>query len=233
MKKLIMITMLVSSICYADFKSEDEVSMVTTGGNTEVKTYVGKTNNSYTWGENIIALKGNYTYGEAGERRNIERWDALLKYDRVLEKKMSLFVSELIEANRFAGIDRRYNTDVGMKYTLIKNEYNETSAEAGYRYTFEKQYNNGAPDNNDSKGRLFVETNHKFNKIVSGKLWVEYLPNFTDTEDYLINIEPSFSVVLTSLLSLKISYLWNYDNEPVLGNGKHDYTYTTGLLAKF
>jgi putative salt-induced outer membrane protein len=84
-----------------------------------------------------------------------------------------------------------------------------------------------------SKARLYAETSHQFNKSVSAKLWMEYIPNFDEGEDYLLNIEPSLTTVLTSILSFKTSYTWNYDNLPSTGKAKADYTLKVSLVAKF
>jgi putative salt-induced outer membrane protein len=233
LRLIFLIISLVSFHVSAEFSSEDSLSLVQTGGNTNVKTYLAASKNAYTLGKNIFKLNGKYTYGEAYDVRNAERWDALLRYDRDLTEIYGVYVSEEVIANRFAGIKRRFNTDVGGKYTLYKTEKNKTYAELGYRYTVEKKEDETQADDKDSQGRVFVQTDHKVKKDITARFWVEYIPNFTENSNYLINMEPSAQVALTSIFSLKIAYLWNYDNLPVPGNSKYDYTYTTSLLAKF
>lgn len=224
---------LFSLSAYGQFSSEDALSIVQTGGNTNLSTYIATSKNAYTLDKNIFKLNGKYTYGEAANIRNAEQWEILLRYDRDLNKKFGVYLSEEALANRFAGIKRRYNTDVGGKYQLYKSEKNTTHAEAGYRYTIEQKEDETVEDDKDSQGRLFVQTDQQFKKDITARFWVEYIPNFTESENYLINMEPSARVALTSMFSLKVAYLWNFDNQPVPGNSKYDYTYTTSLIAKF
>ena len=86
---------------------------------------------------------------------------------------------------------------------------------------------------NDSKARLYLETIHNFNSDLLGKLWFEYLPNLSESDDYILSFEPSVSFNISKVFSLKMAYRWNYDNEPAVNKGKHDTMYTTSLIAKF
>ena len=49
------------------------------------------------------------------------------------------------------------------------------------------------------------------NKDLSAKYTVEYLNNFSDSDDFIINMEPSMIMTLTSIISIKSAYLWKYD----------------------
>jgi putative salt-induced outer membrane protein len=93
-----------------------------------------------------------------------------------------------------------------------------------------------APTENtyDNKARLYNEFNHKFSETVQYKFWLEYVPNFTQSKDYLVNAEASLTSILTSMFSLKVAYKGMYDNLPaVSGYKNYDYATTTSLVAKF
>lgn len=235
MNKLIMllIAALISGNAFAQFTSEDEVSLLSTGGNTDVKTYDLQSDNKYIFDKNSIQLKGHYTFSESDSERNAENWDITLRYDHVLSATLETFVAQGVESNRFSGYARRYNSDLGLKYTLIKTEKNETFSEFGFRYTIEDDVDDSVEDSKDYKGRLYAETKQEFNKTVSAKFWAEYIPNFTESSKYLVNMEPSLAVSMTKVFSLKIAYLWNYSNVPPKGNSSSDYKYTTSILANF
>jgi putative salt-induced outer membrane protein len=230
---LISIIAFLSFNTYAEFKSSSEASSIITGGNTELKTYLVKTENKWTKEKNIFSINGNYTYGESSNVTSAERWAIGIRYDRVLSKQIDAFIGELVESNRFAGFSRRYNTDAGLKAKLLKNEKTEAFVEAGFRYTVEKKKDPNIKDDKDSKGRGYFEIKRVINESVNGRFWIEYVPNFTTSKDYLINLEPSLSVAMNNVFSLKFAFLWNYDNLPAPGNGKHDYAYTTGVIANF
>lgn len=233
-KSLLTLVLSLSAISsMAQFASEDELSMITTSGNSELKTYAAKSNNTYKFEKNALGLKGSYTYGESDSVRTTEKWDGQLRFDHQLLEKLNVFAAELVEANRFAGFSRRYNSDLGLKYLVLKDDKNSLSFEVSYRYSLEENTSNAIADKKDSKSRIYSEVEKILNENVTGKLWLEYLPNFTESEDYQINFEPSLSVSLSKIFSLKTSYLWKYDHEPVAGKKTHDTTYTTSIIAKF
>lgn len=218
---------------HAIFTTEDSASINLTGGNTDLKTYDLKTNNSLELNWGTWSIDGDYQYGESNEIRSAENWSLLLKYERKISDKINIFLGELLEADRFSGIRRRYNSDFGFKYILSKNAKREFFTELGYRYTIEKSTNSNIEDKKDNKSRLYSEISQELKKDLRAKFWIEYLPNLSESEDYLINFEPSLIMTLTSILSLKSSYLWNYDNQPASEKGKHDYQYLLTLIAKF
>ena len=232
-KAFVLLCALFSVQAFAEFKSSSEASSIITGGNTDLKTYLLKTENKWTKNKNVFSLNGSYTYGESDEVRSAERWTLGLRYDRVLSEKLNGFVGELVEANRFAGFSRRFNTDAGVKFKFVKNDKTEAFAEAGMRYTVEKRRDESVADLKDTKARTYFEIKRKITDSVDGRFWLEYIPNFSNSDDWLVNFEPSLAVALNKVFSLKFAFLWNYDNEPAVGSGKHDYTYTTGIIAAF
>ncbi len=83
-------------------------------------------------------------------------------------------------------------------------------------------------------GRLLTELEGKINDTLSAKLWVEYLPNFTDFNDYMINGEPSLQISITKIFSIKTAYLLKYRNVPAQTTAvRLDKIYTMSLIAKF
>ncbi len=218
---------------FSQYKNESEASVVVTGGNSQLETYSAKSANEYKQESNVYTLKGGYIYGESSNVRSAESWDILGRYDRSLSENFSLFLAELVESNRFTGFRRRYNTDFGSKFTFLKTEKNTSFLEVGYRYSVEKKANQSIADDKDHKARVYVESAQKLSETASAKLWVEYIPNFSESKDYLINTEASMNMALDKTFSVKLAYKWSMDNLPTAGNSKYDYVYTTSLLANF
>ena len=59
------------------------------------------------------------------------------------------------------------------------------------------------------------------------------LRNFSESNDWQLNVEPSLNFAMSSNLSVKLGYLYKYDNEPADGLKRYDSQYTTTLIAKF
>ena len=230
-----MFVMLLSAISissFAQFKSEDSASVNISGGNTDVEAYTFKSNNSYAAGKSTYKFVGLYHYGESDGIRNAENWELGLRYDYSFFPETGLYFGELVEADRYAGYDRRYNTDLGVTHIFYKSDSATLLGEAGLRYTIEKPLLN-LEDKKDFKGRLAFEVTEEFKKNIKGKFWLEYLPNFSEGKDYLLSLEPSLVITLSETFSMKTAYLWKYDNVPPLGKSKYDYNYTLTLIANF
>lgn len=229
-----LLPLLVCLTAFAGFKNESEVSTLATGGNQQVESYLAKTLNTFEWREmNTYWAGGHYTYGEAAGEVSARDWDVLNKYERRITTHMALTLGELIEGYRFQGIKARYNSDLGFKYYFIKTDLVNFFSEVGYRYTIEDRYSPGV-NQYENKGRLLTEYNRKASETFQYRFWAEYVPNFTNSSDYLVTYEASLTSILNSLLSLKVAYRGMYDQEPaVVGNKNYDYTWTTSLVAKF
>ncbi len=212
---------------------ESEASVVQVGGNVSTKSYSAKQKTTYTFNSNVLTATGRYLQTKTGSTETAKQWDAGLRYDRDLSELWSVYANRNAESDYYAGYVQRDFTGAGGKYVFLKADQRNLFSELGYQYlaerssvTYKSKYSNLA--------RIYVEYKDQFNSSVSGKLWVEYLPNFTDSKNYFVNYEPSITVMMSQNLSLKLAYLVKYHN---LKNSptekKEDTTFTTALVAKF
>lgn len=233
MKVMILIALFLSFSAMAQLTNESEISLIQSGGNSEVQTTNAKTTNKYKWDEDSLTFGGHYTYGETSDDVTVRNWDVLARYERELTKRFSLVFGEIIEGNKFVSIKARYNTDLGFKYFYTKTDKQIFFTELAYRYAIEDRYE---PIENiyDNKARLYNEFDHKFSETMQYKIWLEYVPNFTEGKDYLVNGEVSLTAIMNSVFSLKVAYKGIYDNAPAFpGFKNYDYITTTSLVAKF
>lgn len=212
---------------------ESEASIIQVSGNTKSESTSLQQKTSYKFDLNTLTVSGRYLQSKSAGQETGKSWDASLRYERALSEKWAAFVQHGAESNSYAGYIQRDNTDLGGKYFFIKTEPENFFSELGLRSTKTLSATSSSAEYNTS-GRLYVEYSKKLNSSVSAKLWAEYLPNFKDSEAWLLNYEPSMSVMLNQILSLKISYLVKH-HEKVLtsAESKDDSTFTTSLVAKF
>ena len=211
---------------------ESEASLINAGGNSELQSYNAKTSNKYKFTRDTMGFGGHYTYGEAANTLSARNWDANAKYEWGLTDRLSLILGETVEGNRFQDVKARYNSDLGLKYQLTKTDKNDWFFEGAYRYTVEDRYT--ADNLYQHKSRTYTEWNHKQSETLQWKLWLEYLPNFSDGHDWMMTGEASMTTILTSIFSLKVAYKGLYDNLPAQpGLKNYDYITTTSLVAKF
>ncbi len=211
---------------------ESEVSLLNAGGNSELQAYNAITKNKYEFGKEAVLFGGHYTYGEAANALSARNWDVNGKFEHAFTERWSGIVAETIEGNRFQDVKTRYNSDVGAKYNITKTDLQTWFLEASYRYTVEDRY--VAENVYQHKSRAYTEWARKQSETLQWKLWLEYLPNFSDGHDWMLTGEASLTAILTSMFSLKVAYKGLYDNLPAVeGLKNYDYITTTSLVAKF
>jgi putative salt-induced outer membrane protein YdiY len=234
MRALFLLLALFSLRAFAEEKLTDEsqAGVVITNGNSSTQTYNVASKTRYAWDKNAVELNGKYLRGSTSGTVTALNWLVGLRYERELSEVLSLFLGESAEGDQFAGVLQRYNTDAGAKYYFRKLEKDFTwFAEAGYRYT--SQHDVTGLTKGYQKARLYSEAEKYWAPTTSTKLWAEYVPNFTVSQQWLLNSEASVSSSLNSVFAVKVAYGWRYNNSPPLASAqKSDTTFSTSLVAK-
>jgi putative salt-induced outer membrane protein len=213
------------------WKNESELSAVIISGNTDSQSTSFKQTSSYTFSHNTLLAKGRYLTTRTSGVNTARAWDATGRYERALSNYWSVYTSYGAESDIFAGYIQRDNLDIGAKYFFIKKEKQELIGESGYRYTH--TYSPGS-NKYENFGRLYSQYKQKITETAEGKFWIEYLPNFSNSDAYLLNAEPSLSVSISKIFSVKMSYLMKYQGVVPAGFTEHlDTTYSTALVANF
>ncbi len=214
------------------FRNESSLSIVASNGNSRNQTFNAVQKNGYRYEGNTLKTEVLYLRSQSADTESARNWGAGLRYERLLTERLSAYIGQGLINDRYAGIDLRYNSDIGARYNLYSTDVFTWAAEAGYRYMSEHRVE--PPDVFESLGRLYTETNWKFSETASTGLWIEFLPNFSRPEGYMVNAEVSLNSFLTSILSLKVAYLVKLNNEPPpTAPSKYDTLISTALVANY
>ena len=215
------------------FKNNTEAGISVVNGNTKTESYNVKQSNYYSWGKNSVGAKGGFLESKNLGVLSAKKWDFSFRYERTLSKMVALFIAQGLESDRFAGYMQRYNTDLGGKFFLyqVEKEWSWIT-ELGPRYSHQNSM--GGMVLIRKGARLYSELVHDWNVGTRSELWLEYLPNFTDTRDWMLNGELSISAALTNIFSVKSAYLVKFHTMPSApATFKTDSTFTTNFVAKF
>ena len=216
----------------AEFTNESEAGVAVASGNTKSKNYNVKQANSYKFDANVLKFDGRFLNAFANDQESARYLLGQIRYERILNEMFSVYVSQGLESDKFAGYDLRHISDLGGQYNLYKLPTFTWLFEAGYRYTNEK-LTDGSHEYKNSV-RTYTELEKKWNPNVSTKYYLEYVPNLKEGKDYEINTELSISAALSSVFSIKTAYLLRYDHDPAAGaDVRTDTLLTTALVAKF
>lgn len=224
---------LISFNLFAKITNESELGLLVAKGNADSESYNARETAGLVFDEfNLLKFTGRYLQTKTKSVENARYWSTGLRYDRALNARMGIFIGEMVESDKYAGYNQKYNSDIGFKYSLIKEKKLIWDAELGYRHTIENQLSNEQKKLNYIRG--YTEATRNWTESVSTKLWFEYLPNFTIASDYQMNSELSIIAALNTVFYVKSGYLLRYDHLPNPGAvAKTDTLFTTALVAKF
>tara|TARA_Y100000590_G_scaffold453770_1_gene599435 strand:+ start:679 stop:1494 length:816 start_codon:yes stop_codon:yes gene_type:complete len=210
-----------------------ELGIVVGGGNTSFQTITAKQQTKYHWPYNNLILTSSYLFGSSSGVLTAQRWEIGGRYEYEVSSLFNLFAANQWLGDRFASIDYGTNFDIGTKYFFLKSETTQLFSEGSYRFYFENRFPGSTPRILRTHGiRLYIEGSRQMNESVSAKVWVEGIPDISGKENHLFNFEPSTTILLSSILSLKLAYQGRFDALPAPGKKKFDFLYTTSLVAK-
>lgn len=216
----------------ATLTNESELGVAVASGNSQSKNYNFKQENKYSFDENMFKFNARYLNAYADGKESARYLLGSLRYERELSSRLSIYVGQMFESDKFSGYDLRHSSDLGLKYFIMKEDTFYWTAEAGYRYTNEKQVSGAHAYRNQL--RTYTEAEKKWTPTFSTKYWLEYLPNLDESSDYEINSELSVAAAINSVFSIKTGYLLRYDRQPPPSAvTRTDTLFTTALVAKF
>lgn len=232
------LAMLMSYVSFAaesqlGWAHESEASAVISSGNADNQTYSVAQKTDYLWEKDALKTQARYLLGKALGEETARNWALGTRYERVILPALSGFLGYQLDSNIFANLDYRHTVDTGAKYTWLTGSPHTLNSEVGYRLTAENQLNPSQKLTSHFL-RLYSEWGSQWSDTLASRLYIEYLPNLTRSNDWQLNSEVSLSVKLNSLLSFKTAYLFLFRNLPA-GEGKKqlDTLFTNALVAKF
>ena len=222
-----------------------ELGYIVVGGNAKSTSLSAKQETWYQMTENLVKLKAQYLRSSAMDpatrqvNETAKNWSTSLRWEHIYSPdKLSVFSEAGILGNEFIGLELGQQYGLGVKYFLMASDNFKWSAEFGYQYLHEEFVTNIDPAQPTYReahfARLYSKAEYSYSPSVKCSLWVEYLPDIKDSENYRFNFGPEVLTVLSETFSLKFGYEGFYRNIPVNPNPiRLDFRHTTALIANF
>ncbi len=199
-------------------------------GNADSLTVTLAADSAYREETRELFLAGAYTYAEDGGDTSTDALRASAQFNRLLNDRVFLGAGLGFVRDEIADIAYRVTPAVTVGYYLVKNDEVTLSVEAGPGFTFEEV--GGIQDD-------------YFSIVAAEKLTWELSDRMTLKQSLSAVFDPSngdnYTLVgdvfldtdITNNLAWRVAAGWTYDNEPALGQGRDDTTFTTGVTMKF
>ncbi len=173
----------------------------------------------------------NFVYGEQQGTVNTNFLKAGLRGDYKLGGHFSAFASLAYDRNSFAGIERRFEENLGIAWRAIGAPKDTLRIEAGGSVTQQKSTTGVVSD--FPAARAAFAYRHSFTEQSYFLQTVEAIPNFKETEDFRVNSESAVVAPISARIGLKIAYVVRFDHLPEPGFEKTDRIFTTGVQITF
>ncbi len=180
------------------------------------------------------SFKYDAFYSSADKKMDAKKFYGMGRYAFSFGDEMKWYDFYKIEGeqDRFANVDYRVIPSTGVGYWFSDEEDWKLMAECavGYEYTNYR-------DNTKSTGeavlipRAFLEKKFANNLVVSQD--VTLYPSLKDTGDYRLHSETSLTSPISETLSLKFSFIDDFDSNPGGDTKKNDYRLVSGLEYQF
>lgn len=163
-----------------------------------------------------------------------------VRYDFFITDLDAIFASTSIRHDPFAGLDYRFQGQLGYARYVFREENHKLWGEAGYDFT----YDNYDPDplivdmveleGSDvvHSARLFAGYDNAINEGLQFRTGIEGLINVEDAEDVRIDWLSNLRSKLVGRLQLEIEFHLQWDNVPVPGNVPLDTTTRLNLVLQ-
>lgn len=204
------------------------LGLVTTGGNTNVTTFNFGNSFAYIAQPWVLSEAASMIYGSTHDTVNNDQYHLLLRADHGLHDGISAYLYGAFDRDRFAGIVSRYQEALGVAWKAVEQPMNLLTLEAGAVQTQQRDVGSGTSAS-FTAARTAVTYKHSFNKTAYAQEAVEVLPDLQHSKNLRINSETDLVAPLSTLFSIKVSYVIRFDNLPPPGFEKTDRILTTGL----
>lgn len=208
-----------------------DIGYVAVSGNTQVTTFNA--------GEKLTQARGRLSleqgvalvYSQQADSVITNYLRAHFRGDFKIDKLLAVFTGIAFDRNRFAGIERRFEEQLGITARILGTARDTVRVEGGG--TFTQQIGTDGIQQNFPSARGALSWRHAFTAAAYFQQNVEYIPNLKETVDWRVNTESAIVAPLSSRISLKVSHVIRYDNLPQPGFMDTDRLFTSGLQITF
>ena len=197
------------------WKNSAELSYVQTGGDSKISTLSAKDLFNYDWDKAALEVSASGLNAKNNSSVTAEQYNASEKVSIKLSGKNYAFEKILWEKNRPSGINNRYDFDLGVGRQLLQLANDNLFAEVGGGYLTEDRI--ASANQSFATYRGYAKYIRTLSATANASQDFEYLGNMNDSSGYRMNAETAIIASMSTHLSLKASYQWQYTNSPVPG----------------
>jgi len=180
-----------------------------------------------------FTIKGDTYYSSSNEKMDAQRWSALIRNDfNFWGNKWYNFYKLDADHDRFANIDYRLIPSTGIGYRFSDTPKWKAKLEGGLGFEH-TSYRDATKDSGEATllGRAFFDK--KFFDNLSITQDITIYPSIEDRGQFRLHSETSFISPINEKLSLRFSFVDDYDSDARGNIKKNDLRFTSSLVHSF
>ncbi|MFO7963462.1 MAG: DUF481 domain-containing protein [Desulfobacterales bacterium] len=214
------------------WSDEAELALVDTGGNTNTTSLSAKNRLEYEFTNRITGTwEAAVLYGASESETSAERYASEIRVDYLCTDRLYTAAFAGWEKDRFDGLDNRFYAGPTVGYKFLIGPRHFFKFESGLNVVYEAYTDE--TEENFVKGRGFGEYRYSFSEKTNFTQTLELLTNVQEMSDYDLRSKTSLLTSISDLLSLKTSYVLDYDNDPPAGTEYTDRFLSVTLVVNF
>ncbi len=190
-----------------------DFSLASSQGNQEVTTVSLGQRYSYAFPTWKFVQTASALRGTANGVRNAELYQAGLRGDYNLTKKLTAYLSVDGLRNTPAGLNNQFAEGVGLGYQFVDTDIDKLQLSLGVG-ALQRSFVGTAGRQNDFVGNAAGMYRHLFSKVSYFEQTAGFTPNFTTSDAWLFTTKSAVVAPLSSKIGIKVAYLINYNNAP-------------------
>ena len=242
MRKTIFTGIVISAVCLsavfayaADdglWKQEVSLGYTQKTGNTQSSELISNYEGLRKADDSELTIKAGVLYSSVNKKMDGQKYNGSLRYAPDLGDTDWFWFGKLeAEHDRFAGIDYRYLPSLGAGYWLAREEDWMASGEIGVGHEYVK-YTDGTDDDNVVLIPRFYAEKAVLEKTKVSEELIFY-PNLEDIKKYRLRSESRFTNALSEALSLRVSFIDEFNTNPLGDSKKNDTQMVLALVYGF
>ncbi len=190
-----------------------DFSLAASQGNQEVTTLALGQRYSYAFPTWKFTQSASALRGTANGVKNAELYQAGIRGDYNLTRKLTAYLSMDGLRNTPAGLTSQIAEGVGFGYQFVNTDIDKLELSAGVG-ALQRKFVGVAASENDFVGNVAGMYRHLFTKVSYFEQTAGYTPNFSRKDAWLFTSKSSLVAPLSAKIGIKVAYLINYNNAP-------------------
>lgn len=192
-----------------------DFSLAASQGNQQITTLALGQRYSYQFARWKFSQTASAVRGTANGVRNAELFQASVRTDHEITKKLTAYLSANGLRNIPAGINSQIQEGVGLAYQFLDTDTDKVQLSAGVG-ALQRTFVGGVDGENDFVGNVSGLFRHAFSKTAYFEQTAALTPNFTTTDAWLLTAKSALVAPLSARIGIKVGYLVNVNNAPPL-----------------